>query len=309
MNILFGGRRLTLLTIALALLLAFVALFSAMTLRGNSGPDRNAAAAPFDDLTITTDIAYAPGERHGLDIYAPANAGEIARPVIVYLYGGAWVGGAKEDKIWFAANLARRGYVAVVPDYRLYPPATWPDFLYDNAAALRWVMDNIQDYGGDPDNLVLMGYSAGAFNALSLTVWPRWLESVEMDAGRDLKAVVGLSGVYNMYPPDGETEEAIFGPETGFEPMGRHVGDSLPPVLFLVGSSDRVARPRDSEQLMAQIHAKGGVAQLVAYDGLGHEEMQAAGGDAIDAPETALWDDITRFLEAHGVVVPSDTAP
>jgi len=299
-----SGRRLACIAIALAALLALAGLLAAMALRGDAAPDRNIAAAPFDDLTLFADIVYGPGERHGLDIYAPADAAEQARPVIVYLYGGAWVGGSKEENAWFAGNLARRGYVAVVPDYRLYPPASWPDFLYDNAAALRWVKDNIADYGGDPDNMVLLGFSAGGFNALSLAVWPRWLESVEMDPGRDLKAVIGLSGVYDMLPLDGHNEFALFGPQTGFEEMGAHVGDSLPPALFLVGTADRVADPGDSERLTAQIRAKGGKAQMIAYDGLGHDEMQAAGGDAIDAPNTAMWDDITRFLESQGIIVP-----
>lgn len=309
MTIRIGGRKLALLGFGSAIFLALVGLFAGMSLRGNAGPDRNAGAGPFDDLSITRDLAYGQGERRGLDIYAPDEAGDVARPVIVYLYGGAWVGGAKEDNAWFAANLARRGYVAVVPDYRVYPPARWPDFLYDNAAALRWVKDNIEDYGGDPDNLVLMGFSAGGFNAMSLAIWPRWLESVGMEASRDLKAVVGLSGVYYMLPLEGDHELSLFGPETGFEDMGEHISNSLPPVLLLAGTADRVAKPIHSERMLAQIHAAGGVAELVTYDGLWHDQMQAAGGNATDAPETTMWEDITHFLERHGVRVPAASLP
>jgi acetyl esterase/lipase len=136
-----------------------------------SDADRNKAAEPMNDLAVTLDLAYEPGDRHSLDVYV-LRAAANPRPVIVYIYGGNWVAGAKADFAWVGATLARRGFVAVVPDYRIYPEAKWPMFLQDNAAAVRWARDHAASFGGDPAKLVVMGHSAGANNALSLATDP-----------------------------------------------------------------------------------------------------------------------------------------
>src|SRR5579863_2305896 len=160
--------------------------------------DRNMAARPYDDLIITRDVPYAAGRRHLLDIYAlRANGSAKAaapRPVVIFIYGGSWASGNKADLAWVGASLARQGYVVIIPDYRIYPEARWPDFLKDNAAAVRWAHDHAASHGGDPRSLVLMGHSAGAFDVASLAVDRRWLAGVGMEPKRDLTAVIGISG-------------------------------------------------------------------------------------------------------------------
>lgn len=289
--------------LALALGLAVAALLAFKLWREDEGIDRNLAAQPMDDLLQTQNIAYAPGDRHGLDIYRPADA-EDARPVIIYLYGGAWTGGSKAQHAWVGAGLARQGYVAVVADYRLYPQVVWPAFLRDNALAVAWVKNNIADFGGDPDNIVLMGHSSGAFNAVSLALESQWLEEVGMSAARDLKAVVSISGVFNMLPLTGASENAIFAPETGYEELRQHVTGNGPPLLFIVGSEDRIAGPIDSELTAGQVVERGGVAELLAYSGLRHDDTQAAIGNAPDAPDVTIRADLARFLASQGVPVP-----
>ncbi|MBC2665156.1 alpha/beta hydrolase [Novosphingobium flavum] len=280
--------------------LVAAALVAAIGLRGAFRIDRNQAAEPMSDLAVHRDIAYAPGDRRALDIYAPARPGP-PRAVIVYLYGGAWTSGAKAQYAWVGAGLARQGYVAVIPDYRIYPPATWPSFLQDSARALAFVKAHIAQYGGDPAKLVLVGHSSGAFNALSLAVEPRWLDEAGLDARRDLKAVIGLSGVYNMLPLHGENENAIFAPSTGYAEMKHHVDGKSPPLLLLVGAADRIAGREESEQMAARVREKGGAAELIVYPGLQHDDTQAAFGKAQDAPPTTIRADIARFLAAQGV--------
>jgi acetyl esterase/lipase len=70
-------------------------------------------------LTETRDISYAPGDRHALDIYAPK--GQSLAPVVVFIYGGGWKDGNKSEYRFVAAALATRGFLTVVPDYRLFP--------------------------------------------------------------------------------------------------------------------------------------------------------------------------------------------
>jgi acetyl esterase/lipase len=264
----------------------------------SSNISHNKVAEPFDDLGITHDVRYAPGDRHGLDIYASRAPGG-PRPVIVFLYGGGWTSGTKADYAWVGATLARRGYVAVVPDYRLYPQAHWPQFLEDCAAAVSWVREHVASYGGDPSSLVLMGHSAGAYNAFALAVDRRWLAQVGMDARRDLKAVVGLSGPYTM-EPGGSLEDAIFDVKHGYtEPIDRADGGS-PPLLLLIGDQDRAALPSTSDEIAARLQKLGGVAQVIHYPLLGHNDtLDALGG--MPGQTAPVMDDIARFLAAQGV--------
>ena len=88
-------------------------------------------------IQLTRSIAYAERSRHRLDVCRPRNA--VGAPVIVFFYGGAWQSGNKGLYRYVAKALARRGYVAVVPDYRIYPEVCYPDFLDDGAFVVRWV--------------------------------------------------------------------------------------------------------------------------------------------------------------------------
>jgi acetyl esterase/lipase len=265
---------------------------------GEGGVDRNKSAEPLDDLSVHRDINYAPGERHRLDVYAPLAAGE-ARPVIVFFYGGGWISGTKADFAWIGAALARQGYVAVVPDYRLHPLAHWPEFLLDCATAVRWVRDNVGRYGGSPSTLVLMGHSAGAYNAFALAVDRRWLAAVGMNSSSDLKAMVGLSGPYTM-EPHGPIEEAIFDVKHGYtEPIDRADGKS-PPLLLIIGDNDRIAGPKNSDEMAARIRELGGAAEVIHYPSLSHGDTVEALGNP-PRQTTPIMRDIRRFLAAQGI--------
>jgi acetyl esterase/lipase len=263
--------------------------------------DRNKAAEPLTDLKVTLDQHYAPGDRHSLDVYvlrAPAKP----RPVIVYIYGGDWAAGSKAEFAWVGASLARRGFLVVVPDYRIYPQARWPMFLQDNAAAVRWARDHAESYGGNPAKLVLMGHSAGANNALSLATEPRWLKGVGM-ARSDLKAMIGMSGPYNLSPLDTRREVAIFGPPTGYTDPINRIESGSPPILLISGNRDNAASPRDNDVVAAKLREKGGTAEVIHYSGLGHSDTQNALAVSPGRPPRII-DAILRFLTAQGAAPP-----
>ena len=96
-------------------------------------------------------------------------------PVIVFFYGGSWQGGNKSIYKFVGSALARRGYVVIVPDYRVYPEVIYPGFLEDGALAVRWTKDNATRFGADPNMLFVMGHSAGAYMAAMLALDSRWL--------------------------------------------------------------------------------------------------------------------------------------
>ena len=259
---------------------------------------KNAEALPLDDLLITRDIAYAPGDRHTLDVYTPRAAGK-SRPVIVFIYGGTWISGAKADNAWVGVALARQGYVAVIAEYRIYPNGAWPGFLEDNAAAVRWARDHAAEHGGDPSKLVLMGHSAGAFNAASLAIDRRWLAGVGMDPKRDLKAVIGLSGPYE-FEPDTSELKVMFGPKSQWNDIYpiTHVDGQSPPMLLITGGRDEAIGTSESERLDARLREKGGTVTLLNYPTLNHNGTV----QALAPPKgkhSQVMADINHFIAAH----------
>jgi acetyl esterase/lipase len=226
-------------------------------------------------IQLTRSVAYAERSRHRLDVCRPRKA--IAAPVIIFFYGGAWQSGNKGLYRYVAKALARRGYVAVVPDYRIYPEACYPGFLDDGALVVRWVKDNIARFGGDPAKLFLKGHSAGAHIAAMLSIDRRWLSKVGLDPRRDIAGLIGVAGPYDIMPLRDERLKVIFGgsdrPET--QPIF-HVGPGAPPALLMTGSRDRLVEPGNSTRFAARLVATGNTATVLTYERVGHFIIIAA---------------------------------
>ncbi len=106
-----------------------------------------------------------------LNVWSPATDGK--RPVIVWIHGGAFVAGTGGDSAFDGRPFVARGCVLVTLNYRLGAfgclyqpgkPGSGNLRLLDQMAALNWVRDNIANFGGDPDNVTVMGESAGAMS-------------------------------------------------------------------------------------------------------------------------------------------------
>jgi len=242
-------------------------------------------------IAFTASIAYAEGARHTLDVCRPkAAAAAAAAPVVVFFYGGGWRSGSKTLYRYVAKALARRGYVAVLPDYRVYPPAHYPDFLHDGAQAVRWVKDNVQEFGGDPQKIFLMGHSAGAHIAAMLAVDPTWLHEVGLNPGRDIAGLIGISGPYDFLPLKDEILQIIFGgnrPQT--QPI-YHVAPGAPPALLLTGDKDNVVDAGNSTRFAERLRAAGNDATAVVYRRIGHYLIIAALAPIIRALVPVLRD-------------------
>jgi acetyl esterase/lipase len=226
-------------------------------------------------VDITRSVAYGDGQRRTLDIYRPANA--AAAPVVVFFYGGSWQSGDKSLYTFVGAALAQRGYVTVVPDYRVYPEVRYPAFLDDAAAAVRWSRDNAARFGGDSQKLFVMGHSAGAYIAAMLALDGRWLEHAGLAPDRDLAGLIGVSGPYDFLPLRDETLKVIFGgadrPAT--QPIS-HVSPGAPPALLVTGDDDTMVDPGNATRLAARLRAAGDDAMVVTYPHVGHITAVAA---------------------------------
>jgi acetyl esterase/lipase len=225
-------------------------------------------------VQLKHDLAYASGDRARFDVYAPRHPRARA-PVAVFLYGGSWQSGDKALYRFVGQSLASRGFITVIPDYRVYPEVRYPDFLRDNAQAVAFAKRHAGQWGGDPNRLFLIGHSAGAYNAAMLALDRRWLGEVGLDPDRDVAGVVGLAGPYDFLPLRDATLKIIFGPEdqrSDTQPIN-HADGRAPPMLLLAGDRDRTVDPGNATRLTAAIRARGGAASAHIYPGLGHVSL------------------------------------
>ena len=246
--------------------------------------------------------------RQRLDVYAPARrsiiandggpaVSEAARPVLIFFYGGGWNSGSRGDYAFVARAFAARGFIVVVPDYRLVPQVVFPAFVKDAASALRWTVDHIAEHGGDPRRIGIAGHSAGAYNAvmLALDAGFAWRVGVSPTA---VRAVVGLSGPYDFLPLDVASSIAAFGhaPDlTATQPVHFARRDA-PPALLLTGADDDIVRPRNAVALDAALRRAGASSALKIYPGLGHIGILLALSKPFRG-KAAVLDDTAGFLQ------------
>jgi acetyl esterase/lipase len=224
------------------------------------------AIASIGNYQIKGDIAYAEGDRHTLDVYLPAKS-EKPAPVVVFFYGGSWDQGDKSIYRFVGAALAARGFVAIIPDYRLYPDVRFPGFLEDATKAVGWAHGHAIELGGDPRQIFLMGHSAGAHIAAMLTFDPQWLAAVDLDPVRDIKAMIGLAGPYDFLPLHSDRLKDIFGPPdqlAATQPIN-FVKASAPPVFLGAAVEDSFVKPRNTTSLADRIVQKGGPRPIVRF--------------------------------------------
>ncbi|MDL2340563.1 MAG: alpha/beta hydrolase [Pseudomonadota bacterium] len=218
-------------------------------------------------MVAARDVAFGPDQRQRLDVYRPVAAARDL-PIIVFFYGGSWQSGSKNGYSWLAKALAARGFVVVIPDYRLHPAVRYPMFLEDNAAAVRWTIANAKKVGGDPARLVLAGHSAGAYNAAMLAYDPRWLGAEQ----KQVHGFVGLAGPYDFLPFDTQVTRDVFGaaPDLQSTQPVNYIDAGDPPAFLGTGDTDTTVRPRNSDRLAAKLEAAGIAVERKRYAKIGH---------------------------------------
>ena len=239
-------------------------------------------------------LAYGEGPRQKLDVYKPRHAAKA--PVVVFFYGGSWQRGSRDIYPFVGASLAAQGVVTVVPDYSIFPPARFPTFVEDAARAVRFARTGAAQWGGDPSRLVLMGHSAGAYIAAMLSFDAQWLEQVRLNARTDLAGFIGLAGPYDFLPIESRTLRAIFGGANRAEtqPISFVTGKEAP-ALLITARRDPLVSPGNSRRMAAKIRDHGGVAEELAYYGVGHFTLIGAFAPGLRVLAPVLRD-ATQFV-------------
>lgn len=246
----------------------------------------------------TQGLPYGGHARQRLDLYKPAQDPGGGRsgslPIIVFIYGGSWQSGERQGYGFVGRALADQGFLVAIPDYRLVPEVHFPGFIQDNALAVRSVVANARAHGADPSRLILVGHSAGAYNAAMLALDPRWL-------GADRTAVkgfIGLAGPYDFELDRGITR-AAFGQAPNFpatQPINFASRDD-PPSLLLHGARDTTVYPRNSVILRDRLASAGVDARVKLYNNVGHIGILTAIARPLRGKAPVL-SDISSFARA-----------
>ncbi|MGB6192041.1 MAG: carboxylesterase family protein, partial [Terracidiphilus sp.] len=160
-----------------------------------------------------------------LNVWTPKAASKANLPVIVFIHGGGFTGGAGDVAVYDGANLAAKGVVLITINYRLgvfgflaHPElraesahhASGNYALLDQIAALRWVNANIANFGGNPHNVTIWGQSAGAFSVAALGASPLaagLFQHAQADSG------IGVTGLPMLALRDAEQNGVKFAEE------------------------------------------------------------------------------------------------
>ncbi|CAF4132615.1 unnamed protein product [Adineta steineri] len=228
-------------------------------------------------------------DRCKLDIYIPRSSGTAPFPVIVYFYGGGLNAGDKSEgwADWsnnFGFKFLEAGISMVMVNYRLsgQQGTKWPLYIQDAAASVAWVANNIAQYGGDPNNIFVMGFSAGAYLTHMLSIDSKWYTEINFDRNR-IKGYIAISGqtrTHGTVAADlGIQQNQLMTVRTDAMPFG-HVKKIEKPIHIFVGEYEGQTIT-DNYAYYNQLISKGST-NLFIYTNLGkdHGGMRDGLGDA-----------------------------
>ncbi|MDM4768841.1 alpha/beta hydrolase [Solimonas sp. SE-A11] len=276
------------------LLSALVLLTGCATHTGPTGsPD---PALEMDvDYAVQKDVPYTPAgwpTELRADLWRPAIGG--AKPAVLLIHGGGWVGGKRQQMDSIARRLARRGYVVMNISYRFAPEYRHPAQFEDARQALRWLRANHEALQVEPQRVAAWGYSAGAHLAALLG-------AADTPAADRVQAVVagGIPADFRYYPDSpligklmGTTLADDSAGWTAASPVVR-VGRGSPPFFLYHGSWDQIVGLKNADAMKAALDSAGVYNELYVLRGLGHIPAFLFDGGAVRAG-TAFLDRTLR---------------
>jgi arylformamidase len=243
-----------------------------------------------------------------LDIYTPVS--RRPHPIIVMIHGGAWRGGDKNTpgvsgtkSLFFTS----KDYIFVSINYQLSPEVIHPTHVKDVTEALVWIINNIQAYGGDPQQVYVMGHSSGGQLAALVATDERYLAVYGMKpnilrgvilleaAGLDIPATMSPSSAF-MYETAFGTDPTVWADASPINHVAS--GKGTPP--FLVCISGQISEwTGTGQQFVTKLSAAGIPAQLVVDLDKTHNSIN----DDIGTPSDLVTGDILAFIKANAPLV------
>lgn len=256
------------------------------------------SAVPSGSYSTEADIAYGDDSRQRMDIYVPDER-PLKQQVIVFVYGGSWDQGDKQEFEFVGQAFARLGYITLIPNYRLYPEVEFPDFIDDVAMAIAALPQHMPESCPAARDIILMGHSAGAHTAALLAADPEYLKQQDA-ADVHISALIGLSGPYDL-PLEHERVKDKFTKVDGDEANPIALAhENMPPTLLIHGESDKVAKPEHAEKFQHRLQELEVPVTVHTYSRRRHVDLIASLASPLRF-WTPAYDDIQEFLAHQGL--------
>jgi acetyl esterase/lipase len=244
-------------------------------------------------VRVVRNVPYLEGARYAddkdkLDIYLPEGRRNAA--VIVSYYGNQLMGGDKNEDAYIGRRFAAAGFVTVVVNYRLSPVVSHPAHIQDAAASFAWVKHHIAEYGGNADQVFIIGYSAGAYLAALLATDSRYLAAHNLSP-RDIRGAVPVSAFYWVerrgVAPD--RDRSVWGNDRNVwidASPAHHLQAGATPMLILYAERDEDWRREQNVEFATAMKAAGNKSvEIAMIPNRNHATIWARVGDEDD--ETA----------------------
>jgi arylformamidase len=223
-----------------------------------------------DSAKSWLNVPYGSSPRETLDIYAADRAGG---PVLIYIHGGYWRSGSKEDNCNFVPVFTQRGATVVLVEYDLCPQVTVSDIVRETRSAIAWVYRNVIRYGGDPSRLYLSGHSAGGhLTAMALAYeWEK--EGLPKDW---IKGAVATSGVYDLDMVrriSVQEQVRLTSEQAGENSPFIHPPLPICPVIVAVGGAEPKGWQQMSEDFFKLCEERGMACEYLIVPGANHYTM------------------------------------
>ena len=247
------------------------------------------------ELPHHLDLPYGDDPKQKLDLYLPKEKPEGA-PTFLFLHGGGMREGDRAHYGYIATPFAANGIITAVASYRLTGQGFhFPDQPEDVAAAVRWIHQNIQKYGGDPDLVYVGGHSAGAILSAYVGVRGTWREKMGLPKGL-IKGVAPVSGPYDLRAVrrSGEIDGYVPDPELRAEASPiLNVDNPVPRTVVAFGSLEPFEAT--SRELVDNMKARGVKAELVVLEDENHDQTALSLGDQ----DSVLFLAVLKMIQAR----------
>ena len=272
----------------------------------------NVPVAP-EEVLFERDIRYRDG--HGrwiLNVIRPRETASQPRPAIVLVHGGGWTGGDHYRFSRMGFTFAQKGYVVVLPTYRMIADAPFPACLHDVKNAIRWTRANAKKYNVDPDRIGAYGNSAGGTLALTAAMTATE-EDLEGDGSflkfsSELQAVVGSGVVGDMtHSNHSQRAAAVYRNLAGGKVPGTsdaeiktmmqqaspasYIRRDVPPIMLVHGANDKVVFIDSTDEFVERLRSTGADITYLRFKDAGHGVMGQMGRKTTPA--------MVAFLQKH----------
>lgn len=259
-----------------------------------------------DWVSIEANVAYDTHAETRVDILKPKSAAG-KRPGVLFIHGGGWVGGSKENVVTkFCLPYLQKGFVVANVEYRLAKAALAPAAVSDVLRAAEWFAKNAAKYGVDPKRIIVSGDSAGGHLALMVGITPGKANLGPVAKAAAIINFYGITDVGDVLEGANTREYTVTWIPDSL-PDRREIANrvspqswvrkKLPPSLTIHGGEDPTVPYEHGVTFVKMMREAGNDAELYSVPKGKHGDFL---NDPVEGPET--WNAIWEFLTRRGLM-------